>query len=83
MLEKDFQVICHSANGSLPITYSLSRPNGQVETRVVSKPGEQAIFNVSALSKAIDINNMICRAQNSRHEPVMSGTLHYIKLIGM
>lgn len=83
VLGKDFQVLCHSDNGSLPITYSLSRPNKQVETRVVSNPGEQAIFNVSALSKAIDINNMICRARNSQHEPIMAESLHYTKLIGM
>lgn len=80
---KDFQVLCHSDNGSLPIIYSLSRPNKQIETRVVSKPGEQAIFNVSALSKTLDINNTICQARNSRHGPVTSGALQYIKLIGM
>lgn len=83
VLGKDFQVLCHSDNGSLPIIYSLSRPNKQVETRMVSNPGEQAIFNVSALSKAIDMNNIICQARNSRHEPVMAGALHYVKLIGM
>lgn len=83
VLGKDFQVLCHSDNGSLPMTYSLSRPNKQVETRVVSNPGEQAIFNVSALSKAIHINDITCQARNSPHDPVKAKTLHYIKLIGM
>eukprot|EP00066_Takifugu_rubripes_P012824 XP_011602090.1 PREDICTED: platelet endothelial cell adhesion molecule-like isoform X1 [Takifugu rubripes] len=81
VLGKDFQVVCHSDNGSLPITYSLSRPNKPAEIRVVSNPGEQAIFNVTALSKAIDINHMSCQARNSQHEPAMAQTLHYTKLI--
>lgn len=83
MLGKDFQVLCHSENGSLPISYTLSRPNSQTETRQVTSPGERAIFNVSALYKASDINKLVCQARNSQHKPVMTNTLSYLKLIGM
>lgn len=82
VLGKDFQVLCHSENGSLPISYSLSRPNSQTETRQVTRPGERAIFNVSALYKA-DINKLVCQARNSQHGPVMTNTLTYHNLIGM
>lgn len=83
VLGKHFQVLCHSDNGSLPITYTLSSPSGTVETRVVRNPGERAIFNVSALYKASDISKLICRAKNSQHKPVVTETLHYTSIIGM
>lgn len=83
VLGKDFQVLCHSENGSLPIIYTLFRLNSQSETRQVTSPGEWAIFNVSALYNASDINKLVCQARNSRHEPVMTNTLSYLTLIGM
>lgn len=83
VLGKHFQVLCHSDNGSLPITYTLSSPSSPVDTRVVRNPGEWAIFNVSAFYKASDTSKLVCRAKNSRHEPVVTGTLHYTNIIGM
>lgn len=83
VLGKHFQVLCHSDNGSLPITYTLSSPSSPFETRVVRNPGERAIFNVSALYKASDISKLICRAKNSWHKPAVTGTLHYTNIIGM
>lgn len=83
VLGKPFQVLCHSDNGSLPITYTMSSPSSSFETRVVRNPGERAIFNVSALYKASDISKLICRAKNSRHKPAVTETLHYTNIIGM
>lgn len=83
VLGKHFQVLCHSDNGSLPITYTLSSPSSPVETRVVRNQGEQAIFNVSALYKASDISKLICSAKNSKRKPVTTQTLHYTNIIGM
>lgn len=83
MLGKPFQVLCHSDNGSLPITYTVSSPSSPIATRVVMNPGERAIFNMSALYKASDISKLMCRAKNSRHKPAVTETLHYTKIIGM
>lgn len=83
MLEKSFQALCRCDNGSLPISYTLWRPNSPPETRVVRNPGEQAIFNVSALYKASDINKLICHAKNSRDKPAEVKTLSYTNIIGM
>lgn len=76
-------MLCHSDNGSLPITYTLFSPSSLIETRVVRSPGERAIFNVPALYKASDISKLICSARNSRHEPVVTNTLSYTNVIGM
>lgn len=83
VLGKHFQVLCHSDNGSLPITYTLSSPNSLFETRVVRNPGERAIFNVTALYKASDVSKLICSAKNSQHKPVVAEILHYTNIIGM
>lgn len=83
VLGKHFQVLCHSDNGSLPITYTLSSPSSPAKIREVKNPGEQAIFNVSALYKASDIRKLYCSAQNSKHIPVKTHTLHYTNIIGM
>uniref|UniRef100_H3C120 Platelet endothelial cell adhesion molecule n=1 Tax=Tetraodon nigroviridis TaxID=99883 RepID=H3C120_TETNG len=81
VLGKHFQVLCHSDNGSLPITYTLSSPSSPAKIREVKNPGEQAIFNVSALYKASDIRKLYCSAQNSKHIPVKTHTLHYTNII--
>ncbi|KAG7243725.1 hypothetical protein INR49_011282 [Caranx melampygus] len=70
VLGKSFQVLCSSNSGSLPITYILWRPGGRVgETRVVSTPGEQAIFNCSAIFERSLLKNFICHAKNGRNRP--------------
>ncbi|XP_054463241.1 platelet endothelial cell adhesion molecule isoform X3 [Anoplopoma fimbria] len=64
VLEKPFQLLCHSDNGTLPIHYTLFSPDQQTKTSVVSKPGEEAIFNCSAIYKTSDLNNFMCHARN-------------------
>lgn len=66
VLGKRFQLLCHSVSGTLPIVYTLYGPNRQSESRVVSKQGEEAIFNSSAIYKRIDVNNILCHAKNNR-----------------
>ncbi|XP_050929932.1 platelet endothelial cell adhesion molecule isoform X2 [Lates calcarifer] len=73
VLGKSFQLLCHSDRGTLPIIYNLHGPNKLNEQRVVSKPGEQAIFNSSAIFKSSDLNNFICHAKNSLNSPSMVG----------
>lgn len=83
VLGKPFQVLCHSENGSLPITYTLYSPNGPADPLKVENQGQLAIFNVSALYKTSDMSKLLCRAKNSRHDTVIAGTLRYTKIIGM
>ncbi|GLD60563.1 platelet endothelial cell adhesion molecule-like protein [Lates japonicus] len=73
VLGKSFQLLCRSDSGTLPITYSLNGPNSLNEQRVVSKPGEQAIFNSSAIFKSSDLKNFICHARNSLNRPLVVG----------
>ncbi|XP_037649344.1 platelet endothelial cell adhesion molecule isoform X3 [Sebastes umbrosus] len=72
VLGKRFQLLCHSNNGTLPIIYTLHSPDRQVEL-MVSKPGEQAIFNASAIYKTSDLNRLMCHAKNSENRPPMTG----------
>lgn len=72
VLGKGFQLLCHSVNGTLPIVYTLYCPNKQVETQVVSKQGEEAIFNCSAIYRINDVNNILCRARNSQEKVVIT-----------
>ncbi|KAM7372178.1 hypothetical protein PAMP_009367 [Pampus punctatissimus] len=74
VLGKRFQLLCHSDSGTLPISYTLHGPNRMPNDKVVSKPGEQAIFNTSAIYKSSDIDNFLCRAQNNRNKPPMAGS---------
>ncbi|KAF1379306.1 hypothetical protein PFLUV_G00174720 [Perca fluviatilis] len=74
LLGKSFQLLCHSDNGTLPITYTLFNPHMPTESRVVSKQGEQAIFNCSAIYRFSDSNNFLCHAKNSENKPPMTGS---------
>ncbi|XP_034749204.1 platelet endothelial cell adhesion molecule isoform X1 [Etheostoma cragini] len=74
VLGKSFQLLCHSDNGTLPIIYTLHLPHMPTESRVVSKQGEQAIFNCSAIYKFSDLNNFLCHAKNSQYKPPMTGS---------
>ncbi|XP_036946015.1 platelet endothelial cell adhesion molecule isoform X2 [Acanthopagrus latus] len=65
VLGKPFQLLCHSDSGTLPITYTLFSPNTAVESMEVSHPGEQAIFNTSAVNKRSDVDKFLCHAKNS------------------
>ncbi|TKS91768.1 Platelet endothelial cell adhesion molecule [Collichthys lucidus] len=49
ILGKPFQLLCHSDNGTLPITYVLYIPKQPPLYSVVHKPGERAIFNRGTL----------------------------------
>lgn len=72
VLGKPFQLLCHSDSGTLPISYTLYGPNRLLEARVVSKLGERAIFNSSAIYKQSDINNFLCHAKNSQHRTAVT-----------
>ncbi|KAM3863830.1 platelet endothelial cell adhesion molecule [Diretmus argenteus] len=66
-----FLLQCHSERGSLPITYTLYGPSRLPEVRVVSRPGDQAIFNTSAIQKNSDIPKFLCQAKNNDFNPPM------------
>lgn len=86
VLGKRFQLLCQSDSGTLPISYNLYGPNKLHESRVVRKPGEQAIFNCSAIYKLSDVNNFLCHARNSVHRRVETETgqmLHSTNIIGV
>ncbi|XP_068584104.1 platelet endothelial cell adhesion molecule isoform X2 [Cebidichthys violaceus] len=74
VLGKHFQLLCHSDSGTLPIIYTLNGPDRLAKTSVVSKPGEAAIFNSSAIYKTSDLNNFLCHARNGENRPPMRGT---------
>ncbi|XP_038552628.1 platelet endothelial cell adhesion molecule isoform X1 [Micropterus salmoides] len=74
VLGKHFQLLCYSDNGTLPITYNLHGPDKKIQQRVVSKPGEHAIFNSSAIYKIADLNNFICHVTNSQQRAPMVAT---------
>ncbi|XP_019958544.1 platelet endothelial cell adhesion molecule [Paralichthys olivaceus] len=78
VLGKSFQLLCHSESGTLPIQYTLHGPGGLIGHRVVSKPGEQALFNSSAILKSLDLNNFICHAKNSQSKPPMVGSVQQL-----
>ncbi|KAI4822844.1 hypothetical protein KUCAC02_008369 [Chaenocephalus aceratus] len=69
VLGKRFQLLCHSDNGTLPITYTLRIPDSLTTVAVVNKPGERAIFNSSAIYKTSVLNNFLCHAKNSQKRP--------------
>lgn len=72
VLGKPFQLLCHSDSGTLPISYTLYGPKRLLETMVVRKKGERAIFNSSAIYKHPDINSFLCHAKNSQHRTVVT-----------
>lgn len=78
VLGKSFQVLCSSDRGSLPITYTLRRADVKADmTRVVSTPGEQAIFNCSPILERSTLKNFICHANNSRNRaPEVANGIH-------
>ncbi|XP_026181684.1 platelet endothelial cell adhesion molecule isoform X2 [Mastacembelus armatus] len=73
VLGKHFQLLCHSNSGTLPITYTLHGPDRVPQRRVVSQPGQQAIFNSSAIFKSSDLKNFLCHAKNSQNKPPKLG----------
>ncbi|XP_041812676.1 platelet endothelial cell adhesion molecule isoform X2 [Chelmon rostratus] len=72
VLGKRFQLLCHSDSGTLPIVYTLYGPNRLLEVKAVSKPGEEAIFNSSAVYKSSDLNSFLCHAKNSQHKTTVT-----------
>ncbi|XP_071750457.2 platelet endothelial cell adhesion molecule isoform X1 [Centroberyx gerrardi] len=74
VLGKPFLLRCHSESGSLPITYTLHGPNRQPDLRVVSRPGDQALFNTSAIQRSSDIRNFLCHARNNEFNPPMTSS---------
>lgn len=81
---KRFQLLCHSDSGTLPIAYTLHGPNRLPERKVVSKPGERAIFNSSAIFKNSDLSSFLCHAKNSQNKPPTTGQqmLRSVNIIG-
>lgn len=87
VLGRSFLLLCHSDSGTLPIEYTLHGPGRMPELRVVSKRGEQAIFNTSAIYRRSDINTFLCHAKNNRNKLPMVGPgqqlLRSTKIIGV
>ncbi|XP_022612616.1 platelet endothelial cell adhesion molecule-like isoform X2 [Seriola dumerili] len=85
VLGKSFQLLCHSDNGTLPITYTLFYSDKSKVFMVVSNPGEQAIFNSSAILERSELNKFICHAKNGQNRPPAVGSvqqlLHSINII--
>ncbi|XP_020502588.2 platelet endothelial cell adhesion molecule [Labrus bergylta] len=73
VLGKPFQLLCHSDSGTLPVVYTLNFPQQQPEQREISKPGERAIFNCTAIHKQADLSDIICHVNNSKQRPVVVG----------
>ncbi|XP_053194392.1 platelet endothelial cell adhesion molecule [Scomber japonicus] len=73
VLGKSFQLLCRCDNGTLPINYTLYGPKRTPQLIVVRKPGEQAIFNTSAIQKSSDINVFLCHAKNNERQPPVIG----------
>ncbi|XP_046899692.1 LOW QUALITY PROTEIN: platelet endothelial cell adhesion molecule [Hypomesus transpacificus] len=63
---RPFQVRCHSARGSLPITHTLQRNKAPVGTVTITRPGQLALFNVT-IQRAGEIHDYSCSSQNNRH----------------
>uniref|UniRef100_A0A3Q3A612 Platelet and endothelial cell adhesion molecule 1a n=1 Tax=Kryptolebias marmoratus TaxID=37003 RepID=A0A3Q3A612_KRYMA len=72
-LGKSFQLLCHSENGTLPITYVLFGPDNLREHRQVSKSGEKAVFHRPPIFKSSDLDKFRCQAQNNGREMVGLG----------
>ncbi|XP_020778311.2 LOW QUALITY PROTEIN: platelet endothelial cell adhesion molecule [Boleophthalmus pectinirostris] len=68
ILGKPFQLICYSEKGSLPISYTLHGPKNYKEVKVITRPLEAGVFNVT-VSKSSDLNNFLCLARNHKKLP--------------
>ncbi|XP_062304083.1 platelet endothelial cell adhesion molecule isoform X4 [Osmerus eperlanus] len=66
---RPFQVSCHSDRGSLPITHTLLRNRVPVGTVTVTRPGQQALFNLT-IQRAGEIQDYGCSSRNSRQAVV-------------
>ncbi|KAM9780488.1 LOW QUALITY PROTEIN: platelet endothelial cell adhesion molecule [Neosynchiropus ocellatus] len=66
VLGRPFRLLCRSSSGTLPITYTLLGPDRRPASQVVRSPGEQAVFNTSALHRSSDISGLLCQAQNTK-----------------
>lgn len=65
VLGKPFQLQCQSAQGSLPVSYTLLGPLRQPEVQVVTGSRGPARFNVSSIQRASDISAFVCQARNN------------------
>lgn len=74
MLGKPFQLLCQSNSGTLPISYTLYGPGKLNESKVVSKPGDMAIFNCPAIFKSLDLSKFLCHARNHKNKVPMIGS---------
>ncbi|XP_067115680.1 platelet endothelial cell adhesion molecule isoform X2 [Osmerus mordax] len=66
---RPFQVGCHSDRGSLPITHTLLRNRVPVGTVTVTRPGHQALFNLT-IQRAGEIQDYGCSSRNNRQAVV-------------
>ncbi|XP_028311509.1 platelet endothelial cell adhesion molecule [Gouania willdenowi] len=78
LLGKPFQLRCHSDSGTLPITYTLHISDRMSQQRVVSRPEEEAIFDLSAIFKSSQLDNFVCHAKNSPRKPAVIETGHQL-----
>uniref|UniRef100_A0AAY4API7 Ig-like domain-containing protein n=1 Tax=Denticeps clupeoides TaxID=299321 RepID=A0AAY4API7_9TELE len=67
IIGKPFQLQCKSKSGSLPITFILIKDRRPVSSKVVQ--AHQALFNVSAISKRVDVTEFSCQAFNNVNSP--------------
>ncbi|XP_078806960.1 platelet endothelial cell adhesion molecule isoform X2 [Oryzias latipes] len=74
LLGKPFQLLCQSNSGTLPISYTLYGPAKLNESKVVSKPGDMAIFNCPAIFKSLDLSKFLCHARNHKNKVPMIGS---------
>ncbi|XP_062264798.1 platelet endothelial cell adhesion molecule isoform X1 [Platichthys flesus] len=73
-----FQLLCHSDIGTLPIKYTLHGLGKVIGDQLVSRPGQQALFNPPAIFKRMDLNNFICHASNSNTHPPEVGSVQQL-----
>uniref|UniRef100_A0A8C7S325 Platelet endothelial cell adhesion molecule n=1 Tax=Oncorhynchus mykiss TaxID=8022 RepID=A0A8C7S325_ONCMY len=79
ILGKPFQLQCQSDNGSLPITYTLLSPHRQAEFRVVRRPWDLALFNITSIHRSIDIHSFSCKAENNPSQPYMESSGEHLR----
>ncbi|KAK2815612.1 hypothetical protein Q5P01_026079 [Channa striata] len=75
ILGEQFQILCRSDTGSLPINYTLLKDDKRVGTRSVQQPSQRATFPVS-VTKPDDITRYRCEASNSHRVPLPSARLN-------
>ncbi|CAB1444689.1 unnamed protein product [Pleuronectes platessa] len=78
VLGTPFQLLCHSDIGTLPIKYTLHGLGKVIGDQLVSRPGQQALFNPPAIFKKLDLNNFICHARNSPSHPPVVGSVQQL-----